>query len=109
MVSLKILNTWAGRSTFTYDGSVELGTIIKYGQGFKYKITITEAQYNDLINHFRGQTAQAGTSLTNPPRFSVGQWLQANITKSAISSYVCAILIAERYAKKVSSTEIRFY
>jgi hypothetical protein len=109
MPSLRRLNTWAGRSTFIYDGSVKVGTIIKYGQGYKYKINITETQYKALINHFKGQTVQAETSRTNPPRGSVGKWLQENVTKTAISSYVCPILIAEGYAKRVSSTEIRFY
>ena len=90
-------------------GSVKLRTIIEYGQGYKYNINITETQYKYLINHFKGQTAQVGTSRTNPPRFSVGEWLQVNITKTAISSYVCAILIAEGYAERVSSTEITFY
>jgi hypothetical protein len=109
MASIRTQNTWAGRSTFIYDGSVKIGTIIMYGQGYKYKINITEMQYEALVNHFKGRTVKAGTSRTNPPRGSVGEWLQENVTPTAISSYVCPILINERYAEKVGSTEIRFY
>jgi hypothetical protein len=103
------LNTWAGRSTFRYNGSVENRTTIEYGQGNRYRIHVTRAKYNALINHFHGQTVQAGTSRTNPPLSSVGEWLQENVTQTAISSYVCPILIAERYAERVGNTEIRFY
>ena len=103
------LNTWAGRSTFRYDGSIKDGTTITYGQGYKFKVNVTQEQYNALINHFYGHTVKAGTSRTNPPKNSVGEWLQENVNKVAISSYVCPILIAEGYAERVRSTEIRFY
>jgi hypothetical protein len=102
--SLRIIGTWAGRSTFKYNGSVKDGTTIRYGQGYSFKINITKSQYNDLINYFQGQTVQAGTSRTNPPRGSVGEWLQRNVTQTAISSYVCSILIAEGYGEKVGNT-----
>ncbi|MDP3182797.1 MAG: hypothetical protein Q8M54_08285 [Desulfobaccales bacterium] len=71
MPSLKNLETWAGRSTFGYNGSVQDGTIIRYGQG--YKMNITREQYKTLINHFKGKIAQAGTSRTDPPEGSVGE------------------------------------
>jgi hypothetical protein len=108
MHSWRTLNTWGGRSTFQYNGSVSSGTKIKYGQNYKYQINITKEQYNALLNHFRGETVPAGTSKTDPPRGSVGEWLQANVTRTAISSYVCPILIAERFAERVRNTEIRF-
>ena len=109
MPSLKTLETWAGRGTFKYNGSVKNGITIKYGDEYKFTVNITKEQCNALINHFHGQTVQAGTSRTNPPINSVGIWLQENVTPTAISSYVCPVLIAEGYAEKVGSTEIKFY
>ena len=40
---------------------------------------------------------------------SVGEWLQNNVTKTAIASYVGAILIHEGYAVKGKGAEIEFY
>jgi hypothetical protein len=105
---IKTLNTWGGKSGFEYIGSVKDGTTIKYGAKYKYKINVTMEQYAALINHFIGQTVQAGTSRTDPPRGSVGDWLQEHVTPTAISSYVCAILIEEGYAERVGK-EIKFY
>ena len=42
--------------------------------------------------------AQAGRP---PPCESVGKWLQDNVTRTAIASYVAPILVEERYAKQV--------
>ena len=103
------LNSWAGRSTFRYNGSVTDGKTIKYGQGNKYMVHVTQDQYSTLIYQLQGKTVKAGTSRTNPLIGSVGEWLQENVTQTAISSYICFILINERYAEKVGSTEIRFY
>jgi hypothetical protein len=100
------LQTWGGRTIFSYTGSIQNGTMITYGQNRTTRVT--RNQYNALINHFKGQTVEAGTSRTNPPRGSVGDWLQVNVTPVAISSYVCPILIAEGYAEKVGRSQIRF-
>jgi len=45
----------------------------------------------------------ACTSRTDPPRGSLGEWLMSNITKTAIASYVGAILTHEGYAEKRGS------
>lgn len=99
------LKTWAGRSSFEYSGSVKNGTTIMYGNG--HEKIISREQYISLLNHFKGKTVDAGTSRTNAPQGSVGEWLQTNITKTAVSSYVCPILIAEGYAEKDRS-QIKF-
>jgi hypothetical protein len=101
------LKTWTGRSEFKYDGSVELGTTITFGNGNRAKITAY--QYNTLLNHFRGRTVEIGTSRTDPPRDSVGKWLQENVTKVATASYVGQILIHEGHAvKDDTGSKIRF-
>jgi hypothetical protein len=100
------LQTWSGRSIFGYTGSIQNGTMITYGQN--RTIRVTGDQYNALLNHFQGQTVTAGTSRTNRPEGSVGDWMKVNVTPVAISSYVCPILIAEGYAEKVGRSQIRF-
>lgn len=103
---IRSLLTWAGKSKFSYSGSVAQGTTITYGSGFL--ITLSAFQYNALLNHFRGRTVDIGTSHDNPPRGSVGEWLQSHVTKTGIASYVGPILIAEGYAEKAGGPRIRF-
>jgi len=101
------LKTWAGRSEFKYEGTMAQGTTITFGNGNRAKITAD--QYNDLLNHFRGRTVDIGTSRTDPPRDSVGKWLQENVTKTATASYVGPILIHEGHAVKADTgSKIRF-
>jgi hypothetical protein len=103
------LPTWAGRSSFSYTGSVRHGTKITYGTGSS--MTISADQYAALLNHFRGRTVNIGTSRTHRHPGSVGDWLRENVTKVAVASYVGAILIEEGYAEKVrdGEPEIRFF
>ena len=100
------LSTWAGKSSFSYTGSVSQGTKLTYGSGFV--LTVSVFQYISLLNHFHCQMVDIGTSRTDPPRGSVGEWLQANVTKTGIVSYVGPILINEGYAIKVGGSQIRF-
>src|SRR4030042_7040629 len=81
------LQTWAGRSRFRYSGSVIQGTTIQYGRGYSFSISVSGPQYTGLLNHFHGQTVNIGTSRTDPPPGSVGEWLQAHVTKTGIASY----------------------
>ncbi len=103
---MQTLKTWAAKSKFSYTGSVKQGTRITYGRGFS--LSISASQYAELLNHFRGTTVDIGTSRTDPPRGSVGEWLQSNVTKVAIASYVGPILIVEGYGGKVGGSRIRF-
>jgi hypothetical protein len=105
----KTLPTWAGESNFEYTGSVAVGTQILYGKKRSRK-TITAAQYRALLRHFKGGTVGIGTSRTNRPPGSVGQWLEENVTGTAIASYVGPILLEEGYAERVpgAESEIRF-
>ena len=80
---MKILPTWAAKSEFKYEGSVADGTTIYYGTTGS-KSYISSEQYSQLLNHFRSRSANIGTSRTNPPNGSVGEWLQKNVKKTAI-------------------------
>lgn len=104
---MKTLLTWAGKSEFRYSGSVKDGTTIVFGQG--YSVKVSSSQYAAMLNLFSGRTVNIGTSRTDIPRGSVGEWLQSNVSKTAIASYVGPILIAEGYAQKADEPDIRFY
>ena len=97
----KRLPTWAGRSSFEYTGSVATGTEIWYGRK-PYRQRISAAHYSALLTHFSGATVGIGTSRTSPTPGSVGEWLQANVTKTAMASYVGPILLHEGYADRVT-------
>lgn len=103
---MKNLKTWGGKSSFTYEGSVQYGTTIFYGKG--WKVNISADHYEKLIQHFRGRVVPCGTSRTSPPKGSLGEWLNRNISKTAIASYVSSILIHEGYAVKQGLSDILF-
>lgn len=90
------LETLTRKRPFHYEGSVEKGTTILFGQN-KYAI-ITADQYKELLNHFKGKTVSIGTSFTTPPSDSVGAWLLKHVSTRALASYVAPILIKEGYA-----------
>jgi hypothetical protein len=97
----KSLKTWAEGSSFNYEGSVKEGTKIFYGSGQK---TLVEASvYERMLKHFRGRTVDCGTSRDNPQLDSLGEWIQENVIKRSLSSYVGAILVSEGYAIKRGS------
>ena len=104
----KPLSTWAGRSEFHYDGSVQTGTEIWYGSK-PHSTEMTREKYNRLLEHFQGRTIPLGTS-RQPPADSVGAWIQERVAKRAIASYVGPILVHEGYAERVhsDSTKIKF-
>ena len=106
--AMQTLPTWARRKEFRYRGSVKEGVTIKYGIGFNLTQHITARQFRNLLDYFRGRTVNIGTSRTNPPPGSVGEWLQINVTKIAMASYVGPILINENYATKVEGPMIKF-
>jgi hypothetical protein len=100
------LATWARRSVFSYVGSVAEGTVITFGRG--WSVRVSAADYAALLDHFRGQEANVGTSRDAPPTGSVGEWLQRNVTRAAIASYVGPILVVEGYAERAGGAYIRF-
>lgn len=104
---MKTLDTWRGKSEFSYSGTVKDGTVIQYGSG--HQIPVSSSEYQQLLDHFHGLEVDMGTSRDTPQKGSVGEWLQLNVTKTAIASYVGPILIEEGYAVKGGiSSRIRF-
>jgi hypothetical protein len=101
-----MVKTWGGKKTFKYDGCVLTGTVIHYGNGYKFNITVTAQQYAALRRHFLGSVIKVGTSRTSPPPGSLGVWLN-HLKKTGIASYVAPILVREGYAVKESGGLIR--
>jgi hypothetical protein len=105
----KTLLTWGGAGeTFCYEGSVKAGTIIHYGEGFRWTATISALDYQRLLRHFSSREVAIGTSKTAPPPGSVGQWMKANVHKTGLMSYVGAILLEEGIATKPGRGRIQF-
>jgi len=100
--------TWGGDASFSYEGDVLSGTTIYYGNALRWKATIKAEDYRKLLRRFSGKEVSIGTSKTDPPPGSVGEWVKANINKSGLMSYIGAILVREGYAAKPDRGRIQF-
>jgi len=102
------LPTWTGKSRFKYEGRVTKGTQIWFGRN-EHPLTVSASQYTRLLDHFRGREVPVGTSRDKPQPGSLGEWLQENVTRTAIASYLAPILVTEGYALRVTDrTKINF-
>lgn len=101
-VNLKELKTWARRSNFSYYGSVQEGVQILFGEK-PYSEKISQEQFTKLLDHFKNKVVDCGTSRDNRSLDSLGDWLEKNVCKRSIASYVGAILVAEGFAKRKKS------
>jgi len=97
------LSTTARNKPFRYEGSVQVGTEIYFGDKMEQHKPVTSAQYVAMFREFKGKTVVKGTAHSNPPTGSLGAWLLENVSKTQLSSYVCAILSHEGYAKEVGA------
>ncbi len=75
--------------------------MIFYGNG--RETFVSAATYERMLKHFGGRTVYCGTSRTNPQLDSLGEWIQENVVKRSLASYVGAILVSEGYAVKRGS------
>ena len=106
-ISFKKLPTWGNRAEFFYEGSIANGVLIQFGQE-KTMAELSGQQLELLLNNFRGRTVPIGTSHDAPTKGSVGAWMVEHLGKSGLATYLGAILISERYARK-SGSEIVFF
>ena len=97
---MKTLPTWSQRSTFSYAGFRE------YRHHDFLWIGLPRLCHHwtvlSLLEQFRGMTVDVWASRTGPPARSVGEWLQANVTKTAIASYVCPIFFMMKVLRRRS-------
>ncbi|MDD0974007.1 hypothetical protein [Pseudomonas fontis] len=99
--------TWANRSTFDYTGSVLTGTDIRYGRNLQHSQHVSAAEYAALRQHFLDREVAIGTSRTAPANDSIGAWLQAEVSRTALASYVGPILLLEGFAQRTAPSQIR--
>jgi hypothetical protein len=97
--------TWGGGSTFEYNGCVEIGTEIIFGENNRQ--TVSAQQWQALRQQFLGRVVEIGTSRDMPPQGTMGEWFYINIHNQALMSYIGVILIRECYAVRESDTTIR--
>lgn len=107
-------------SLLMYEIMHDMKTIVK--KTFKYKyisngdkeiffgrssapVKLSDEQYTRLLDTFKGRTVTIGTSRTNPPKDSLGEWLMDNITKTAIAAYIVPIPLLEGDASLVMPIE----
>lgn len=103
------LQTWRqGEEIFQYEGSVNTGTVIHYGENFRFTVRISASDYQRLLQKFPTGEYDIGTSKTDPPKGSVGRWMKDNVNKTGLMSYVGAILCKEGFAMKPRAGRIRF-
>ncbi len=91
---------------FAFDRSPDGAIRITFGH--EKDVTISADDYARLVHHFRGQTVALGTSRDDPPEGSIGKWLQENVTRTAIASYLGPILVQEGHAVWVDDSKLRF-
>lgn len=103
MITLK---TKAQGAVFSYEITARDDLRIRFGK--TGRATVSAAQYARLLRQFRGRVVAAGTSRDGPPAGSLGQWLQENVTKTAIASYMAAILVHEGRAQWEDDHTLRF-
>lgn len=103
MISMK---TRAKGVPFSYEKTAGGDIRIRYGRGREK--TVSSEDLQQLIRHFKGRQVQLGTSRDRPPVDSVGEWLQQNVMKTAIASYIGPILVHEGYATWVDDSTLQF-
>jgi hypothetical protein len=100
------LRTRSKGITFGYETTADGSIHIEFGRG--NRATLKATDYTRVIDHFQGQTVALGTSRDNPPPGSVGKWLQENVTRTAIASYLGPILVHEGQAVWVDGSTLQF-
>jgi hypothetical protein len=100
------LRTRAQGAEFSYDRTAAGDVVIRYGKTGRARVSA--ADYARLLRRFRGQVVAVGTSRNCPPAGSVGEWLQENVTKVAIASYLAPILVHRGDARWLDDHTLRF-
>ena len=79
------------RTSFTYHGSAQHGITIEFETG---DFPINAEIIQNVLDHFRGQRARGGFSMTNPTPGGVGEYLAnlGNPLTPRHASFLCAVL-----------------
>ena len=97
-INMKELKTWSG-IPFKYSGSITSKIDIRYGNNRPAKLTELHCEMLRMfINPLKGNEIFINSSRDKDFEGGLGQWLKANVTKTAIASYISSILVNEGYA-----------
>jgi hypothetical protein len=105
------MKTLVKKKPFKYKKNSNGDKEVFFGKDASTKVKLSKKQYISLIETFKGRTVLIGSSRTNPPKDSLGEWLMNTITKQAIASYIAPILIEDGLATPImpiDSGKIKF-
>jgi hypothetical protein len=97
------MGTWGGNSTFQFRPDAAQGFYIRFGST-PQTVHVSRHVIEQIQRDFGGRLVPVGTSRTDPPGGSLGEWLQANLTRTATASYVGALLVHLNLAEKHGSS-----
>ncbi len=89
------MKTLATGTEFEYSGSVVKGLSLVVGDGYTNKVS--REVLSALTKHFFGREVDLGTSRTDPPEGSIGEWLISQ-TSINLASYIGPVLVEEGFA-----------
>jgi hypothetical protein len=70
---------------------------IEYGS-LPFRATITQEDYQELLQYFQGKTVPLGAVYDNPPPDSLGAWLTERLPGRNLAMYIGSILVEEGQA-----------
>ena len=85
---------------------VKAEPVVKVGN--KNKKIVSSNTYKELMSQYKGQTLTVGSSFNNPQVGTLEYWLQSNVTKVSISTYVASILEHQKVAVRVNKKQLKF-
>lgn len=91
----KKMKTLARDAEFEYSGSVVKGLTLVVGDGYTHKVS--SEVLSALTKHFFGMEVDLGTSRTDPPEGSIGEWLIGSSSIN-LASYIGPVLVEEGFA-----------
>lgn len=87
---------------FSYEGSVQTGSVITFEKA--PKVSLTADFFQAIITEFRGRSIRGGFNMDDPPPDGFGKWVQDNSARlnnqsltPRHASFIAAILRHEKY------------
>lgn len=100
------LKTWGGRSNFKYKGNINTGIELIFGNNNRF--FIRPEKISKLLEELKGKTIQVGSAFKDPKKDTLEYWLQNNVTKTSISTYLASVLVNEKIVQKNNDNNLLF-
>jgi excisionase family DNA binding protein len=102
--------TFAGRTQFRVQGSVEDGARVWPGGKALYPVRCSKEFFGALLKKYRGQTVKVGLSFSDQGAGSLGAHIKRALnTKMNPTTYLAGLLVDEGYAERSEPGYIRFF